>query len=44
MWKRSRNTDIRNGARRCGSSKHGNARRAPPGRNTVAAKKLKQLN
>lgn len=31
---------MRNGARRWGSSKQGNARRAKPGRNTVAAKNL----
>lgn len=32
---------MRNGALRWGSSKQGNARRAPPGRKTVAARNLK---
>lgn len=41
IWNRSRNTDIRNGALIWGSSKQGNALRAPFGRNTVAANNLK---
>lgn len=42
IWKRSRNTDTRKGARICGSSKQGKALRAPFGRKTVAANNLQQ--
>lgn len=44
IWKRSRNTDTRKGALMCGSSKQGNAFRAPFGPKTVAANNLKTDN
>ena len=43
MWNLSLNSDILKGALKCGSSKQGNAFRAVPGPNTVAANKLQNL-